>query len=164
MPEFKKISILDDNMPECIALSVFPWQSDFVAGNAQSLGEAYDTNRAGNGSVAVPYAIYEDGKMVGFVMYGYFPPEAGEDAYSTDEHIYYVWRLFIDKNHQGRGLGRAALSFVMDEIKTKPHGAASYCYSSYIPANTASKATFAAYGFEEDGRVLGGEVVMRYRL
>jgi len=52
----------------------------------------------------------------------------------------------------------------MDEIKSKPHGEANYCYVSYEPTNIASKTTFASYGFEEDGRVLDGEVVARYRL
>ena len=168
MIELRKISILDDNMKECIALSVLPEQDNFVASNAISLAEAYDTNKAyaekGEGDIAVPYAVYENGKMVGFVMYGYFQPSDDEDAYSKDEHIYYVWRLFVDKDHQGRGIGRETLRQVMEEIKTKPFGEATYCYSSYDPDNIASKTTFASYGYEEDGRVIEGEVVARYKL
>jgi len=168
MIELKKISILDDNMKECIALQVLPEQNNFVASNAISLAEAYDTNKAneenGEGSVAIPYAIYESGNMVGFIMYGYFPPEDEEDAYSKDEHVYYVWRLFIDKNHQRKGIGREVVRQVMEEIKSKPYGEANYCYVSYEPTNIGSKTTFASYGFEEDGRVIGGEVVARYKL
>ena len=52
----------------------------------------------------------------------------------------------------------------MDEIKSKPYGDAEYCYVSYDPENIGSKTTFASYGFEEDGRVIGGEVVARYKL
>ena len=166
--ELKKISLLDDNMTECIDLKVLPSQKEFVASNAVSLAQAYDTNKAyaetGEGGIAVPYAIYDNGKMVGFIMYGYFPPEDGEDSYSKDEHIYYVWRLLIDKDHQGRGIGREALKQVMEEIKGKPYGEASYCYSSYSPTNIASKTTFASYGFVEDGRVIDKEVVARYKL
>ena len=168
MIELKKISILDDNMKECIALRVLPEQDNFVASNAVSLAQAYDVNKAyaetGKGSIATPYAIYENDKMVGFVMYGYFPPRDDDNSYSKDEHIYYVWRLLIDKNHQGKGIGRAAVKQVMEEIKSKPCGEASYCYVSYVPENIGSKTTFASYGFEEDGRVLGGEVVARYKL
>ena len=102
--------------------------------------------------------------MVGFVMYGYFPPEDGEDSYCKDEHYYYVWRLFVDKNHQGKGIGRETVRQIMEEIKSKPCGEASYCYTSYVATNIASKTTFASYGFEEDGRVLDGEVVARYSL
>jgi len=170
MISLRKISILDENMPECVALEVHPEQKNFVAANSYSLAEAYDTNKAyaekGEGDIAVPYAVYENDVMVGFVMYGYFTPEDDEEeeAYSHDEHVYYVWRLFIDKNHQGRGIGREVVRQVMDEIKQKPHGDANYCYVSYEPDNIASKTTFKSYGFEEDGRVIGGEVVARYKV
>lgn len=168
MIELKKISILDDNMKECVALKVLPEQDNFVASNAISLAEAYDENKAfaetGKGNIAVPYAVYENGNMVGFAMYGYFPPEDDEDSYCKEEHHYYFWRLLIDKNHQGRGIGRETVRQVMEEIKSKPCGEASYCYVSYEPTNIASKTTFASYGYEEDGRVIDGEVVARYKL
>jgi diamine N-acetyltransferase len=168
MIELKKISILDDAMKECIALKILPEQEDFVASNAYSLAEAYVENKAyaetGEGNIAVPYAVYKDGKMVGFVMYGYFAPEDDEESYNQDEHHYYVWRLLIDKDYQGQGIGREAVRQVMEEIKTKPYGAATYCYVSYEPTNIASKTTFASYGFKEDGRVIDGEVVAVYKL
>ena len=171
MVTLKKISILDDDMKDCIALEFLPEQTGFVAENAISLAEAYDTNKAyaenGEGDQAVPYAVYENGNMVGFVMYGYFPAgssEGGDEPYYNDEPHYYIWRLFIDKNHQGRGLGRKTVDLIMEEIKRKPCGEASYCYTSYAPKNAASRATFASYGYEEDGRVISGEVVARYKL
>ena len=168
MIELKKISILDANMKECIALRVLPEQDNFVASNAISLAEAYDENKAyaetGKGAIAVPYAVYENGIMVGFAMYGYFPPEEDEESYCKDEHHYYFWRLLIDKNHQGKGIGRETVRQVMEEIKSMPCGEASYCYVSYEPTNIGSKTTFASYGFEEDGRVIDGEVVARYKL
>jgi len=170
MIELKKISILDDNIKECIELDFLPEQIGYVAENAISLAEAYDTNKAyeetGKGDIAVPYAVYENGKMVGFAMYGYFPPGDDDDdeAYCTKEHHYYFWRLLIDKNHQRKGIGRETVRQLMEEIKTRPYGEASYCYVSYEPTNIGSKTTFASYGYEEDGRVLGGEVVARYKL
>ena len=166
--ELRKISILDDAMKESIALKVLPEQENFVASNAISLAEAYDENKAhaetGEGAIAVPYAVYKDGKMVGFAMYGYFSPEDDDDSYNQDEHHYYFWRLLIDKDHQGQGIGRETVRQVMEEIKSKPYGEATYCYVSYEPTNIASKTTFASYGFEEDGRVIDGEVVARYKI
>ncbi|MCL2204055.1 MAG: GNAT family N-acetyltransferase [Defluviitaleaceae bacterium] len=168
MIELERISILDDNMKECIALEVLPEQEDYVASNAYSLAAAYTTNRAfekkGTGDVAVPYAVYEKGTMVGFAMYGYFPPGTDADAYCTKEPHYYFWRLLVDKNHQGRGIGRETVRQIMEEIKARPCGEASYCYVSYEPKNIASKTTFASYGFEEDGRVIDGEVVARFKI
>ena len=165
MITLKPISILDEEMKACIALDFLPEQTGFVSENAISLTEAYDVNKAyaetGKGDVAMPYAVYENGQMVGFAMYGYFPQ--GDD-YEDDAPIYYFWRLLVDKAHQGRGLGRAIVQQIMEEIKTKPCGDAAYCYVSYKPTNTGSKATFAAYGYEEDGRTIGGETVARYRI
>ena len=168
MIELKKISILDDNMKECIELDFLPEQTGFVAENAISLAEAYDSNKAfaktGTGSMAVPYAVYENGIMVGFAMYGYFAPEDDDEGYGNGEPVYYFWRLLVDKNHQRKGIGREIVRQVMDIIKSKPHGEATYCYVSYEPTNVGSKTIFASYGFEEDGRVIGGEVVARYKL
>ncbi|MCL2378664.1 MAG: GNAT family N-acetyltransferase [Defluviitaleaceae bacterium] len=170
MIELKKISILDDNMKECIELDFLPEQKGFVADNSLSLAEAYDTNKAydstGKGDIAIPYAVYENGVMVGFAMYGYFPPGSEDDAevYCTKEYHYYFWRLLVDKNHQRKGIGREIVRQIMDEIKSMPYGEASYCYVSYNPNNIGSKTTFASYGYEEDGRVIDGEVVARYKL
>ena len=169
MITLKSISIFDEQMPECIALEVLPEQRNFVASNAMSLAEAYDVNKArivtGKGDVAIPYAVYENDIMVGFVMYGYFPTGGdNEDHYTDGAPCYYVWRLFIDKEHQGRGIGREVLHQVMAEIKSMPYGEAEYCYSSYVPDNNASKATFKSYGYKEDGRIICGETVARYKL
>ena len=166
--ELKPISILDDaaTVAECIEMDFLPEQEGFVADNSISLAEAYDTNRGTDGAVAVPLAAYENGKMVGFAMYGYFPPGDADDdeAYCTKEPHYYFWRLLVDKGHQRRGIGREIVRQVMDLIKAKPQGEASYCYVSYEPENIGSKTTFANYGYEEDGRVIGGEVVARFKL
>jgi diamine N-acetyltransferase len=166
MITLKEISILSDNMKDCIALEILPEQWNYVALNVDSLAEAYDANQAyeknGEGERAFPYAVYKGETMVGFVMFGYFPPEEGEDSFSTDEPIYYVWRLFVDKRYQRQGIGREILNQVMEIIKTKPCGEASFCYSSYVPENIGSKSTFAAYGYEEDGRVIDEETVCRY--
>jgi len=175
MITLKKISILDPQMETCIALDVTKEQKNFVASNAISLAEAYDANKYyeknypvnGKGDVAVPYAVYENNIMVGFVMYGYFPPqpdESPEDEYCPEEHIYYVWRLLIDKNHQRKGIGAEVVRQIMDEIKTKPCGEANYCYVSYEPNNIGSQTTFKNYGFTEDGRIIEGETVAVYNI
>ena len=76
MIELKPISIISDNVKECIELEVAPEQTRLVSHNAESLAHAYVTNSPrGLGSRAVAYAIYAGDKMVGFVMYGYFMPE-----------------------------------------------------------------------------------------
>ncbi|MCL2662708.1 MAG: GNAT family N-acetyltransferase [Oscillospiraceae bacterium] len=90
----------------------------------------------GSNGMIIVYAVYENGTMVGFVMYGYFPTGGDdEENYTGGTPCYYVWRLFVDKDHQGKGIGREILRQVMEEIKMKPYGDAEYCYSSYEPDN-----------------------------
>ena len=152
MIELKPISILSDNVKECIELEVAPEQISFVSHNATSLGHAYTTNSPrGLGSRAVAYAIYADDKMVGFVMYAYFMPEYDDDCNIGKPH-YHFWRFMVDKNHQGKGYGRAALTKIIEEVKTKPCGEAEIFYTSYEPDNPLQK-LYHSLGFEETGQV-----------
>ncbi|MCL2855384.1 MAG: GNAT family N-acetyltransferase [Defluviitaleaceae bacterium] len=162
MIELKPISILDDNVKECIQLDILPEQRKFVAHNASSLGQAYAVNQWGLGSKAAPYAIYADGKMVGFIMYALFKPEY-DDEYGAGKDYYYFWRFMIDKNHQGKGYGRQAMAQIIDEIKQKPFGDAEHCYISYEPGNPA-KNLYKSFGFEETGQIIHDEAIARLKL
>ena len=162
MVELKRISILDDNVKECIELDLLPEQTKFVAHNAVSLGQAYALEKWGLGSKAAPYAIYANGKMVGFIMYALFTPEY-DDEYKEGKNYYYFWRFMIDKNHQRKGYGRQAMAQIIDEIKQKPFGDAKHCYITYEPDNPA-KELYQSFGFEETGEVTAGELVARMKL
>jgi len=166
MIELKPISILDEEMVECMHLSVTEEQYDFVAPNSVSLAEAYDINKKAaensEGSRVNPYAVYKNGEMFGLVMIAYVYPDnnVGFEAY-YDEPYYYLMRIFVDKEFQGKGLGKEVLRLAMEKVKSKYLGDANWCFSSYVPENTASKRTFASYGFAEDGRVIDEESVCK---
>jgi diamine N-acetyltransferase len=92
--------ITADNEQECLGLRVDDVQAKFVATNAQSLSQA----RANPG--LVPLAVYDRAAcgypqprvpMVGFVMY------------EIDCGVGSILRLMIDREHQRKGYGRAAL-------------------------------------------------------
>ena len=86
--------ITKQNRAEALALHVAKGQEGFVESVAQCLKEAdeYDVWR--------PVALYVEGKMVGFAMYGFFPMylPAGR-----------VWmdRLLIDERFQHKGYGKS---------------------------------------------------------
>jgi len=162
MIELREITILSDNVKECIELSLSPEQRKFVAHNAVSLGQAYVTNKYGLGSKAVSYAIYAENKMVGFIMYGFFKPEY-DDEYGIGKDYYYFWRFMVDEKYQGKGYGKAAMAQVIDEIKQKPCGDAQCCLISYEPNNPA-KGLYQSFGFEETGEIVDGEAVARFSL
>ena len=164
MVELKKISIGNIGAAlKCMKLKVLPEQKNFVASNRDSLIEAFGLNRRliGKGSKAAPYAIYADGEMVGFIMYGFFTKKFDS---KHGEDYYYFWRFMIDKNHQGKGYARKALAQILDEIKQKPHGEATYCYVSYEPTNEVVRKWYQTLGFEETGEVDAGELVARLTL
>ena len=166
MIELKPISIFDKEMEECINLNVTEEQRNFVAPNSYSLAEAFEVNKKytekGKGDRAAPYAVYKDGKMVGFLMIGYLHPGNDKDIENyCDEPFYYIWRLFVDIAYQGKGIGKEILRLAMEKVKSKYLGNANWCFSSYVPENTASKRTFASYGFIENGRIDDGETICK---
>ena len=159
--ELRKISILDDNIKECIELEVLPEQKNFVAHNATSLGQAYAKNHyEGNG--AVSYSVHnEDGNMIGFVMYEFVRKEI-DDVFGED--CYYFWRLMIDKNHQRKGYAKQVVKKILDEVRTKPLGDVPHMYISYEPENTVAKKLYESFGFVETGQVISGENVAKLLL
>ena len=163
MVELKRIAITDvDNYnniaKECISLEFSPEQNGFCASNAASLQEAY--SNAQQGFVDVPYAIYASNVMVGFIMYGFV--NENDDVYGED--CYNLWRIMVDKNHQGKGYAKQAVIKVIEEIKSKPYGESNYIYTSYKPINIASKSLFASLGFTETGQIDDGELVARLKI
>ena len=66
---------------------------------------------------------------------------------SDDEAL--IYRFMIDRRHQGKGYGRAALVLAIDEIRAMPH--VRTVSISYMPDNKAAKAFYASLGFVEAG-------------
>lgn len=86
------------NLWEVVQLSVNEEQKGFVATNTQSILEAYAT--ISEGHVALPFAIYHEEQLIGFVMFGYGTNGDEEDPKIAD-HNYCIWRFMIDKKYQG---------------------------------------------------------------
>ncbi len=132
----------------------------FVAPNSISLGQAYVT-LVNNELTPIPFAIYNDDVMVGFIMMSYVKEEQDEDI---DEDIYEVWRFMIDVKYQGKGYGRASLLKAIEYVKTMPYGKANKLLLSYVPGNERGSNLYASVGFVETGDISHGEVVMSYDL
>lgn len=140
MVELREINA--GNFDDVIELTVFDEQKDFVASNMYSLAESKVKPEC------VPLAIYSDDDLVGFVMYN-------TDAY--DNHEYWIWRLMIDRKHQKKGYGKAAMQLVLAKMMSDDDR--SKIYISFEPENTGAKALYEQLGFSPDGRVIEGEIV-----
>lgn len=152
MIEFRKVTC--DNFEECIKLEPFEEQKSFVASNISSLAEAY-VALTNNECIPMPYAVYNDDIMVGFIMLSF------NEADENYESAYWVWRLMIDRRYQGRGYGRETMEKALALLRTFPHGKTSAVFLCYEPENVTAKALYASLGFAETGRIEYGELVAK---
>ncbi len=138
-----------DNWQAVVGLELDPDQEELVASNAESLREA----RRDPG--ARPRAVYAGEQLVGFLMY-----DAGEPDDEPREAL--IYRFMVDRAHQGRGYGRAALARAIDEIKAV--GGVKKISISYMPDNPTAKPFYASFGFVEVGLDEDDEMIAELRL
>jgi len=138
-----------DNRQAVASLALAPDQEDLVASNAESLREARSDPDAR------PRAVYAGDKVVGFLMY-----DAGEPDDAPREAL--IYRFMIDRTHQGKGYGRAALACAIDEIRAI--GGVSRISISYMPDNPTAKPFYASFGFVETGLDEDGEMIAELAL
>lgn len=159
MIQLQKIDL--SNLWKVVKLTVNKEQESFVAPNDISILEAYAT--VASGYTALPFAIYDDEELVGFVMFGY-DTDGDEGSPAIAAGNYCIWRFMIGKDFQGKGYGKAALKAAIDFVKTGPCGQAEYCWLSYEPENTVAEALYQSMGFEKNGEVCEGEIVSVLKL
>jgi diamine N-acetyltransferase len=152
MIELRKIT--DDNFDECIKLEPKEEQKDYIASNISSIAEAYVALT--NNELPMPYAVYDNDIMVGFIMLSY--------DVNDDENTYWVCRLMIDKRYQGKGYGKETMIKALELIKTFPYGKASVVSLSYEPENLVARKLYASLGFVETGKIAYGELVAKLAL
>lgn len=159
MIELRKID--SENVWKVIKLSVDHEQETFVATNTDSIIEAFTTITSGG--IALPFGIYDDGCLVGFVMFGY-GTTGDEDEPVIARNNYCIWRFMIDKKYQNQGIGRKAVVSSLHYLQSMPCGKAEYCWLSYEPENIIAKKLYSSVGFNENGEMCEGEIVSVLRL
>jgi diamine N-acetyltransferase len=141
------------NVREVLELRVTEAQSYFVAGVAESLAEAEMTPDAR------PWyrVICADGEPVGFVMISDGVRPGNPELIGP----YYLWRLLVDLDHQGRGYGTRALDLVCDRVRSR---GGTVLMTSAVPGDTGPTSFYLRYGFELTGDVVDGEPLLRLEL
>ncbi len=140
--------ITADNWLECIRLKVAANQTQFVADNAFSLAQSKFEPES------IPLGIYDDETMVGFIMYH---PEDYELA-----KIWFIERLMVGTQYQGKGYGRAGLSVLIEQLRAQKGYIA--ILISFVPENEAARNLYASLGFKDTGEIEEGEAVYRMGL
>jgi diamine N-acetyltransferase len=153
MITLRKITL--QNRRKMFKLEVSEEQRRFVASNLSSVASCYVL--ATNGGCPMPFAIYADEQMVGFVMIVY--GITGYELPAIADGNYCILRFMIDARYQNRGYGRAAMHEILAYIRTLPAGLAQYCWIGYEPDNFVAKRLYESVGFRENGEISENEPV-----
>jgi diamine N-acetyltransferase len=135
-----------DNLWAVVDLKLHPDQENLIEDNVASIANAYVE------PTFVPLAVYADDDLVGFAMYGQHP----------NTGAWWVIRIMIDRDHQGQGLGRAALEALIETMAERV--GCEEVVSSTLPSNAAMAGLFASLGFRPTGEIEDGEPLVSLRL
>ena len=148
-------AVTDASWREALVLAVWPEQQRFVSEYAPiaaiALAKAYIRPGGMNWE---PYAIYTDAMMIGFFALAYEPDTPGH---------YWLFHFFIDRRHQGRGYGKAAMERIIEMVRQK-HPQCQTLRLTVHPENLAAQRLYTAAGFQPTGSERWGEPVYQLAL
>ena len=147
------VEITADTVHEVGRLVTHRTQQRFVSPVRASFADALFPEIV-DGAPVVPWlrAIEADGQLVGFVML----------ALTTEAHPEpYLWRLLVDRVHQRRGIGRAALDLVVEQCRARGDGS---LLTSWTPGKGSPEPMYLRYGFVPTGRIVDDEIEARLTL
>lgn len=122
-----------------------------VAPNAKSMAQAAVYGEAW------PRAIFAGDHPVGFVML--YDPSRVADPEDPD---FFLWRLMVDRDWQGLGIGLAALRLVVEHVQSRPHPGE--MFTSIVEPAPQLLAFYGHAGFELTDQYVDGERVLRLAL
>ena len=122
-----------ENLWPIVHLKLHPGQERFVDSNLASIANAYVE------PTFVPQGVYADAELVGFAMYGQHPTSGA----------WWVLRLMIAGDCQGRGYGRAAMEAVIDMMVARV--GCEEIVTSFVPDNEVASRLYTSLGFHPTG-------------
>jgi RimJ/RimL family protein N-acetyltransferase len=151
--EVRLVEVTPDNERKLWRLKTHRNQQRFVATMPESFADALVPEIV-DGAPVVPWmrGVEADGEMVGFVML----------AEVTDAHPEpYLWRLFVDRRHQRRGIGDRILQLVIERLRTEGNHT---LLTSWESGPGGPEPFYVARGFAPTGRIVDGEIEARLLL
>ncbi|HEY7101851.1 MAG TPA: GNAT family N-acetyltransferase [Mycobacteriales bacterium] len=146
--------ITERNHAAVLALRVAPEQDRFVGSVQDALDDAADYPHA------KPWyrAVYADEDPVGFVMLSW-------DVQPQPPEIigpWFLWKILIDRRHQGRGYGAEVIRQVADLVRAE---GGTELLTSYVPADDGPADFYRRQGFTPTGTTdAAGEPIVRLPL
>ena len=137
--------ITSTNFEAVLELEVSKDQEKFVSSTSYSLAQAYAYRKN-----AFPFAIYADDIIVGFIMFGFY----------ESRNQYTLWKFLIDKRHQKKGYGKAALLLGIERMKEEHN--ITEMYTGVSLGNEVAECLYKSIGFRLTGLVENGMKELRY--
>ena len=139
----KIVELNAENWYECCELEVSTEQKEYMEPNAISIAQSKFV------PTLKPYAIYVADKIVGFLMYN-----------SVQEELdgYWVYRIMVDEEYQGKGIGKAATKLMISEMAKLPN--AQKIVVGYHPENLGAHNLYSSLGFIDNGDRFGKEMAV----
>ena len=145
--------ITSKNLKSIIDLNVKEDQKDYVALNSVSIAQGHYSKSAWF------KGIFYDDCPVGFVMLDLI----------EEENKCFLWRFMIDREYQGKGFGKIALTQVIDFVRSL--NLYTYIATSYVPAENGAGGFYKNFGFIESEEITkefgiedSDEIGMKYTL
>lgn len=142
--EIKELN--ESNWYDCCLLKLSAEQELYMEPNAVSIAQSKFE------STLKCYAIYYDETIVGFMMFN-----------SVKEELdgYWIYRMMIDHEYQGKGIGKSAMGLLLEDMKALPDAAK--LVVGYHPENIAAHKLYEQLGFIDQGDRFGKEMaVIKY--
>lgn len=138
---------------EFLTLDVSEHQRGLVATMAESYADALFPPDYGLGQVR-PWirGVTRDGVPAGFIMCA-DPTDRQKDAW--------IWRLLVDKNHQGFGVGKFAVKEALAHYSAM---GIRRVFVSWKPQENDPSVFYQKLGFRETGEIVDGEAVAAIEL
>ncbi|WP_200411468.1 GNAT family N-acetyltransferase [Virgibacillus salexigens] len=139
-----KIEELNEgNWYECCDLKLPEKQAEYIESNAISIAQSkFEPSLK-------PFAIYFEDKVVGFLMY---------NTEKEELDGYWIFRIMVDENFQGKGIGKAATKLMISEMSKLPD--AEKIVVGYHPENQEAHHLYANLGFIDNGDRFGKEIAV----
>ena len=132
------------------AMSLQPGQEQFLAPTSYAVAAAVI-----NPATAWQRVVLDDNEVVGFVSAN-FDPEAPQEHFRS-----VLWRINVDADDQGRGVGRFAVEKLLDEARRRGMDHVDVIYEA---GEGGPEAFFRRVGFTPVDETEYGEVVAEIRL
>ena len=150
MTELRLVELSAATIVAVNAMSLKPGQEQFLAPTSYAVAAAVI-----NPATAWQRVVLDDNEVVGFVSAN-FDPEAPQEHFRS-----VLWRINVDADDQGRGVGRFAVEKLLAEARERGMDHVNVIYEA---GEGGPEAFFRRVGFTPVGETEFGEVIAEIRL